>query len=157
MNFLFLDVDGVLNYSGYDNNEIFPLSLDIINRLSQIVKKYNFKIVLSSDWKTGFEKVDGKIIAIQEGYEESSSMKLDRTLKKYDIEIFDLTEQLFGHSREDEIKKYISDNLSDNDFYIIIDDYDMSKTFGNHFIKTNYYGKGFDIYAENKLIKIMEE
>lgn len=60
LNIIFLDIDGVLNYVTCTDrvphsSAIFGINQYNVALLSQIVKKTNAKIVLTSSWKSGWE------------------------------------------------------------------------------------------------------
>ena len=53
MNVLFLDFDGVIRIPNHGDDPIMgcDFDLDIIHKLSEFCELYNFKIVISSDWR----------------------------------------------------------------------------------------------------------
>lgn len=55
MNIIFLDIDGVLTYSGYDNSETANIDEKKVKLLAEIANKTEAKIVLISSWRGGFE------------------------------------------------------------------------------------------------------
>lgn len=51
MNIVFLDVDGVLTYSNYKNNETANIDIEKVRLLKEICDKSNAKVVISSSWR----------------------------------------------------------------------------------------------------------
>lgn len=136
-NIIFLDVDGVLN--GY--NKLNVLGWDIacktkckkiqnwyrnltdpcgvheakIKRLAKIVHSTNSKVVMSSCWRHSFWNVP---------YEEKTDRqkKLTDLLKKYNIEVIDITPRSHNGRREDEIICWLSKKEEKVKSFIILDD-----------------------------------
>ncbi|MBQ3020664.1 MAG: hypothetical protein IJD92_00385 [Bacilli bacterium] len=117
MNIIFLDVDGVLNsidnlervyketnkpHSGFN----YPFDEMCLGNLKILVEKTNAKLVITSIWRKS----------------EIGKRKLLEVLKKYDLDkyVIGFTEVL-NSTREEEIKKYLS-NLEGKINYIILDD-----------------------------------
>lgn len=51
MNIIFLDVDGVLTYNNYQNEETADIDIEKVKLLKQICDKTNSKVVISSSWR----------------------------------------------------------------------------------------------------------
>ena len=51
MNIVFLDVDGELTYSDYDNDETANIDIEKVKLLKEICDKTNAKVVISSSWR----------------------------------------------------------------------------------------------------------
>ena len=162
MKVIFLDVDGVLNSEDdlmvyrekngvtgcilYAEVEDRPLKL-----LKEIVDKTSAKIVISSSWRLGCVR-SGKESIFGGGLYN----KLEKKLKEYGMEIYDITPSLNGDTqRGDEIREWLSKNPTDN-FIILDDDSDMCeyKEMDN-FIHTTYE-HGLTEELKEKAIKILE-
>lgn len=126
MKLIFLDIDGVLNTSEtfkrrhyeYKKTGIYNLEIDDfrLNYLKQIVDCTNAKIVLSSTWRSGFEKKDNKIIPIY-----YKTKQLVDIFEKYGLEFYDITPYDKNRYRENEILKYL-ENREDIESFIVVDD-----------------------------------
>ena len=115
---IFLDIDGVLNgygFIGYIGWEIVCLLKNEyikewyrkisdpcgiheskMRRLAKIVKKTNAKVVMSSSWRFGWWKTP-----YEEMYEDQK--KLTDLLKKYEIDVIDITPRSIDGKRDKEI------------------------------------------------------
>lgn len=162
MKVIFLDVDGVLNCDAsksYCHDDecgvITGIDSDKVKRLAKIVEVTGAKIVLSSDWKVGWEKY---YITCK----PSHAKYLDNHLKKKgNLIIFDKTPITNKGSwyRGEEIITYL--NLhSDITHYVILDDtffedFDC-KEIKEHLVLTDYIIELTDNDVE-KAIKILGE
>lgn len=123
MKVIFLDIDGVLNCrtsKSYCHDDkcglITGIDSDKVKRLAKIVEATNAKIVLSSDWRVGWEKY-------YTTRKPSHAKYLDNHLKKKgNLTIFDKT-PLFhsGYWRGEEILTYLRSH-PDITNYVILDD-----------------------------------
>ena len=147
MKVIFLDIDGVLNCStskSFCHDDtcgiITGIDSDKVKRLARIVEQTGAKIVLSSDWKVGWEKyyITNK---------PSHAKYLDNhLLKKGGLIIFDKTPNINKGSwfRGEEILTYLRLHQG-IDNYVILDDtffedFD-NKNIIDHLIITDYkYG-----------------
>lgn len=151
MKIIFLDIDGVLN--GCDilmrhiikiwqklklPASIFRKYFDIfgvdekrVKMLAKIVQKTNAKIVMSSTWRFSFWKTS---------YEEKCERqkKLYNLLKKYDIEVVDITPTSSTGRRETEIQQWLNNTELVVDSFVILDDesFDL-KSFEKRLVKTS--------------------
>lgn len=124
MNYIFLDIDGVLNSQKYilktnkkKNTPRIEHHFDqrAIKRLSKICKKNHAQIVLSSSWRCGFDD------KMEPNQEDVYSSKLNEYFKKYNIRIIGRT-TLEHMDRGAQINKYIREHLRYADNYLVIDD-----------------------------------
>lgn len=152
MNYIFLDIDGVLNnkrhykkqhkkYGGRFCCENMPFNPRSIKNLRKIIDKTNSKIVLSSSWR--------RI--------EKCMTVLKARLIEYGIKIYSITPFIDG-CRGKEILKWCEENLKENDKILIIDDnlYDIKEYFEtNEIVKINYeYGlDSFKTYESIKKLR----
>ena len=147
MKIIFLDIDGVLNYSNYFKyinklrliynkllkedkyillKTIIKIDIEKVYLLKEIIDRTNSKIVLTSSWRN----LD--IYPLIEEY-----------LINIGIPIVDTTK--FLNSRGEEIIDYLNNHKIDN--YIIIDDDifpDYNEELLFHLIHTNFYNNGLD-------------
>lgn len=134
---LFLDFDGVLNCKRCRTNDdiIHP---GHVNQLNRVIDKTGAKVVISSTWRLF-----------------SSPLELFTLLKEkgYGYEILDITPELFGKLRGDEIKFWLSKNPAKS-FAIIDDDHDMGSIL-HRLVKTND-DTGLCEKDANKLISMFE-
>lgn len=143
MKVIFLDIDGVLNCStskSFCHDDlcgiIHGIDSDKVKRLAKIVEATNAKIVLSSDWRVGWEKY-------YLTRKPSHAKYLDNHLKKKgNITIFDKTPLSHsGYWRGEEILTYLRSH-PDITNYVILDDTffeDFSiKEIEEHLVLTDY-------------------
>ena len=143
MKVIFLDIDGVLNCrtsKSYCHDDeigiITGIDSDKVKRLAKIVEVTDAKIILSSDWKVGWEKC-------YTGQKPSHVKYLDNHLyKKGKLIIKDKTPDINkGWSRGEEILSYLKAH-PDIDNYVILDDtfFDdfIIKEIEEHLILTDY-------------------
>ena len=159
MKVIFLDIDGVLNCStskSFCHDDlcgiIHGIDSDKVKRLAKIVEATNAKIVLSSDWRVGWEKH-------YMTRKPSHAKYLDNHLKKKgNITIFDKT-PLFhsGYWRGEEILTYLRSH-PDITNYVILDDTlfeDFSdKEISEHLVLTDHK-VGLTDGGVEKAIKIL--
>lgn len=128
MKIIFLDIDGVLN--GYDKYtyfiadlfdsrnifgyDIFGVHKHKVRLLSRIVRSTDAKVVLCSSWRSSWRVPY---------FECRSRMKeLKDLFYKYNIDVLDITPKINGGTREDEIRKWLSDTDYDITNFVILDD-----------------------------------
>jgi hypothetical protein len=143
MKAIFLDVDGVLNCStskSYCHDDICGvitgIDSDKVKRLARIVEATDAKIILSSDWKVGWEK---RYITRK----PSHAKYLDNHLyKKGKLIISDKTPNTHGgYWRGEEILTYLRSHPDITDYVILDDTFfeDFStKEIEEHLVLTNY-------------------
>ena len=101
MNYLFLDVDGVIRL---DKEKEFPLfNKESLFNLKLIFLMTNCKIILTSDWKNDSKKLKN----------------LQRVLKIFNLEITDIVAGKY-ENRGKNIKNYLENHYCDN--YLVLDD-----------------------------------
>ena len=164
MNYIFLDIDGVLNSNEFimkhvDDDVI--LDEDAIKLLSNLVNVTHAKVVLSSSWRIYFTE-DGNP---KDNSFTKRGYKLKELLTKFNIEIIGITKTGIGKhgnvydegNRYDEIVDYIDKNLKENDNYVIIDDddfYGSLHQFKDKFIQTSFW-KGLTEEHIKKGMKVL--
>lgn len=156
MKAIFLDVDGVLTTFSYHNPDTNHINPEKVQVLRQIVERTGAKIVLTSTWKMGYDKDSGK--------KEDYYKVLENILMQYDLEIFDITDDIpekiknplpqtfsledldnvegvHGTGRAAEVAQWIRDHSVED--FVILDDEDHAwKEYGldENWIHTCYYG-----------------
>lgn len=120
MKIIFLDIDGVLRNKKCKGNDAESLSSDNLYCLKQIVNRTNAEIVVTSTWRK---------------YPLAFAKFKCRLRDECELEIFSKTIDFGGwlESRPVEIKEWLSGFL-DVENYVVLDDHDMSKDFGENFI-----------------------
>lgn len=138
MKVVFLDFDGVLNSDRYIRNceeeglIIDPARMELLKR---IVKSTNSVIVLSTSWRSHWEKNNEEC--------NETGVQINDIFKKYDLEIYDKTSTLFL-KREDAIKAWL-DTHNQTENFVVLDDAFLSADFLNgHFVKTSNLRDGLD-------------
>ena len=135
MNYIFLDVDGVLNnrkhykkqhekYGGRFICENMPFNPRSLKNLRKIIDKTAAKIVISSSWRRS----------------TTAMAVLEARLIEYGIKIHSTTPKL--QNRKEEILEWCKQNMKSADKYIIIDDelYNMLEHWNyNTIIKIDSY------------------
>lgn len=179
MKVIFLDIDGELTYAGYENPNTNDIDPEKVRLLKEIVIATDAKIVLSSSWKCGYNKVTGE--------KRKFYRTLETMLEIEGLSIYDTTEDIpgeflknlpaqkektmtlsdlekipvkFGTGRGAEISKWIIDHHLES--FVILDDEDHDwENYGleNHWICPSWYDEngGLNIYHVKKAIQILEE
>lgn len=154
---IFLDVDGVLNGYNFLNlagwniscflhiqnwykkyaRKPFAIHEEKVKRLAKIVHSTYAKVVMSSIWRYGFWNVP---------YENKSDNQklLTDLLKKYDIEVIDITPKSFDGRRDKEILSWLSQHENEIDSFVVLDDerFDLECFVGTHLVQTSSVPKG---------------
>jgi len=160
MKVIFLDIDGVLNcatsksYCVEDGGRVIKgVDSDKVKRLAKIVEATGAQIILSSDWKDGWNKY-------YTSQKPSHAKYLDNHLyKKGKLTIKDKTPTIYKGTwfRGEEILTYLRTHR-DIDNYVILDDTffeDFSdKRIEEHLVLTNH-GVGLTDADCEKAIKIL--
>ncbi len=175
MKIIFLDIDGVLNGYNYWNTfgwkiacvtksgrikswyknitKPFGIHEKKVKRLAKIVRKTGAKVVMSSIWRFRWRNTP---------YEEQceNHKKLTDLLKKYNIEVIDITPRSRDGKRDKEILSWLSKHKNEVDRFIILDDKNsFLRAFDDdeRFIQTSSVHKGIMIcghYSEDTGLKI---
>lgn len=136
---IFLDIDGVLNHSGYFKTalamqELDPIDPECIKNLNAIVEQTGANIVISSSWRMMADIETITNLLKDKGF---IGRVIGGTPDIYKT-------HSFNAPRGCEIKKWIDDNIDDKGLisykkYIIIDDdSDMLLEQAEHFIHTTF-------------------
>lgn len=134
---IFLDVDGVL-HNAYEGKVIFDPKC--MNLLKELVEKTRAKIVLSSSWREL----------------PKTRHLVDEKLREYGMEIFDQTHISLTNYREEEISDWLHFYAPQSKF-VILDDWDMSRTFPDNMVCTCGPDRSGLIESDiEKALKILE-
>lgn len=156
MNIVFLDVDGELTYSEYENAETADIDIEKVKILKEMCDRTGAKVVITSSWR-GSEIYTPRIyytlidILTTNGIEViGDAPYIDAKYKEIDLPktTFALDEvphlQLkYGTGRAAEIQAWLKEHEIDR--FIILDDEDWNwKDYGyeNNWIQPTWYGNG---------------
>jgi len=162
MKIVFLDVDGELTYSDYENAETANIDIEKVKLLKEICDKSNAKVVISSSWR-GSENHIPKIYYILRNILENNGIRVMGNTPHLSAEFEDkgvqqainLDEQVinlddisrlkckYGTGRAAEVKKWIDEHEVDN--FVILDDEDWDWSdygYENNWIQPTWYGNG---------------
>lgn len=179
-NYIFLDVDGVLNnynwllktYHDKDSAIAWDLDPKCVYWLADLCKNCNAKIVLSSSWRSSIGddlQVLPRIKELEEqqGYTGHTSLLL-RTFKENNIELVGKTDNDRPEDENDfwdragQIYRYILHNITRGDQFIILDDEDVpglgapkyKNVLQDRFLLTDFYGDGLNEEIVKKAKKL---
>ena len=154
MKVIFLDIDGVLNYTQWYTNNRNPGNINgeegdldplCVNRIINICNNTGAKVVISSDWRISWYGTQLRLARM--GLDENYI--LDKTPERIWITI-----PGFDHSRGAEINDWLEMH-PECDKYIIIDDRtDFKSNQQKHFIHIDYHC-GITDEDMNKAINIL--
>lgn len=157
MNIVFLDVDGELTYSDYDNEETANIDIEKVKLLKEICDKADAKVVISSSWRgsdtytpriyhtliniltSNDIEVLGDTPHIKTEFEGDVPDRIAETTLE-DLPSFKVKH---GTGRAAEIQKWIGEHDVDN--FVILDDedYDWSDYgYDKHWIQPTWFGDG---------------
>ena len=129
MNYIFLDIDGVMNNKQdwlakknkstgkFDNACMF--CDQAWQMLSDVCKATDARIILSSSWRLGLKEDGDRIYALFTNEE-----KLLNYFDKYEIRLVALTDNK-GSTRGKQIIRFVKDYLTPYDDYVVLDDEDF--------------------------------
>jgi len=155
MNVIFLDVDGELTYSNYENHKTANIDVEKVKLLKEICDKSNAKVVISSSWR-GSESHTPKIYYILREILKNNGICVVGNTPHLSTEFEDIAERnkisfdnthhlkiKFGTGRAAEIQKWISEHNVDN--FVILDDEDFDWSdygYENNWIQPTWVGNG---------------
>lgn len=172
MNYIFLDVDGVLNSENFikehlDDDVILDESK--VELLEKLVKATNAKVVLSSSWRTFFSPKMNVLTSIWTFEPYTRGKELKALLEKHGIKLVGRTKvsrnrwgDIYDEGlRGDEIEKYIKNHLNENDKFVVFDDEIFAlesslMRFGDSFIRTEWK-EGLQEKDIEKALNILEK
>ena len=131
MNYIFLDIDGVMNNQtdwlnkAKNNLEEFQGHRMFCDKawelLSNVCATTNARVVLSSSWRLGLTSTKEGFISRHS--DDHSSGKLLTYFKKYHIELVGLTPSYYDN-RGTQITTYVENYLKPTDNWVVLDDED---------------------------------
>lgn len=142
MKVIFLDFDGVIN--NINSNDL--VDFENIKYLLEIIKITNAKIVATTSTKYSLQR------KYKSDYKKTTFSKYVEKLKKYNIEIYDITPYI-NENRELEIKEYLKNHSEIEEFLILDDDY-IIESLKEHQVFLNFY-KGITIEHVNPSLNIL--
>lgn len=172
MNVIFLDVDGVLTYSDYDNEETADIDIEKVKLLKEICDETNAKIVISSSWRgsgthtpqiyytllnilasNGID-VLGNTSHIKSEFEEDPPDLISLTA----LQDPSYLKIKYGTGRAAEIRQWLNEHEVDN--FVILDDGNYNWAaydYATHWVQPTWFGNG-GLKREHvdRAIKILE-
>lgn len=151
---IFLDVDGELTYSNYQNRETANIDIEKVKLVKEICDKTGAKVVISSSWR-GSEDYTPKIYYVLIEILSKNDIKVlgDTPYLKTEIigdvhETISLEENLdlkckYGTGRAAEIQKWINEHEVES--FVILDDEDWQWSdygYENNWIQPTWFGDG---------------
>ena len=154
MKIIFLDVDGELTYSNYQNRETANIDIEKVKLVKEICDKTGAKVVISSSWR-GSEDYTPKIYYVLIEILSKNGIKVlgDTPYLKTEI-IGDVPETIsfgenldlkckYGTGRAAEIQKWINEHEVES--FVILDDEDWQWSdygYENNWIQPTWFGDG---------------
>lgn len=157
MKVIFLDVDGELTYSDYNNKETENIDIEKVKLLKEICDKTNAKVVISSSWR-GSETYTPRIYYTLIGILTSNGIEvlgdtpyieaefegdIAQIMAETTLEELPYLKTKYGTGRAAEIQKWISEHDVDN--FVILDDEDWDWSdygYDTHWVQPTWFGDG---------------
>jgi len=157
---VFLDFDGVLNYSDFIQSRVKPkhmsdyagwkkfhegLDPGNVENLNRIIEETGAEIIISSSWRILYTVKQLKIILKSNGF-------------RFPEKIVGRTDSLGGDKRRgDEIKKWLIDHRCEDAVFVIIDDDSDMGDLIERLVQTKWFGKGLESHHANQAIRMLNE
>lgn len=114
--------------------------------LRRIVEATGAKLVLSTSWRTHWEK------NAETG--DETGRQINQIFEEYQLEVYDKTPQL-GARREEEIRRWL-ELAAEVENFVVLDDMFLCADFlKNHFVRTSNFRDGLDEEDAQKAIAIL--
>ena len=157
MNIIFLDVDGELTYSDYENEETANIDIEKVKYIKEICDKTGAKVVISSSWR-GSDSYTPKIYYVLIDILTSNGIEVlgdtphlptefegnvSNSISSTTLEELPDLKIKYGTGRAAEIQKWISEHDVDN--FVILDDEDwdwFDYGYDTHWIQPTWSGDG---------------
>lgn len=153
---VFLDVDGELTYSAYENPDTEDIDIEKVKLLKEICNRTGAKVVITSSWRGNEEytpkcyytltnilshfKID--VLGDAPYVPAEPEHEIDWT-KGVTIGELSRTNVKYGTGRAAEVQKYMQDNDVDNFVILDDDDWDCHRYgYGDNWIRPTWYGDG---------------
>lgn len=116
MNYIFFDVDGVLNGTDENGNWIDEeIQVEKVNNLINLAKSTNSKLIMSSTWRTAWND-KGELVKTRK-----HNILLDELLRNADCALYSVT-PIIEYNRNKEIKQWLALHAKADDRFICLDD-----------------------------------
>ncbi|WP_373266219.1 HAD domain-containing protein [Hungatella hathewayi] len=175
MKIVFLDIDGVLTYDGYENRETAHIDENKVELLAEIIKETDSKIVLISSWRGQFRNglyVHPKIYYIMVKILQKHGLSINDIVPYINVEITDKREVSLltlddlskieinpETGRAAEVHQWLCSHPEVKRFVILDDEDNAWDYYGyeRYWIQTNYYDKNGGLSKEhvNRAIAIL--
>lgn len=155
VNYILLDIDGVLNNSNHwkhlrflghnDDGALLAIDDSQVDNLKYIYDKFNVKIILSSSWRNDMNGLRA----------------ITKILGEKGMFIYKHTPELsdkmftFAERRKQEILKWVRDNVEKDDYWLALDDVNLQLDV-NNFVKTKP-AVGFDTKKRDRVAFLFEQ
>lgn len=157
MKIIFLDVDGELTYSDYENEETANIDIEKVKLLKEICDKTDAKVVISSSWR-GSDSYTPRIYYVLIDILTSNGIEVlgdtphlptefeDNVPNSISLATLEDLPDLkikYGTGRAAEIQKWIGEHDVDN--FVILDDEDFDWSdygYDTHWIQPTWFGDG---------------
>lgn len=171
MNYIFLDVDGVLNSQKYmikthkklkkilknktESEMIYAtrhVDTKAVYRLSKIVKATNAKIIMSSSWRGAWKYGEPST-------NNYTAFYLNSVMHNFGIAVDDITTLVY-HDRGEQILQYVFENLKPEDNWIVIDDeiFDIDRYISlDKVVKTNFKTGLLNKHIKEAILKMRKQ
>lgn len=158
MNVLFLDIDGVLNSEKYflslkeEHMLKMPLDHRCVERVKRIVDETGAKIVISSSWRTGWDKDPAR--NMEEG------RLLDEIFQEHGLSIYDKTPVSPQRKRPLEIKEWLEQCDQKVHRFVILDDCDFhwkDYRLHGHWVATDFASSGLTDEKADEVIALFKK
>jgi len=151
MKVIFLDVDGVLNYSKcwerpeHKNNGTFVWDKDCISQLNRIIKETGAKIVVSSTWRNSKEHYNAVLNEMN-----IEGEFIGKTPKYVPVDHPD------GSQRGDEIQAWMdSQEIEPIEKFVILDDDADMRHLIDHLIQSDFMKEGLTKELADEAIQML--
>ena len=158
MKIIFLDVDGELTYSDYDNSETSDIDVEKVKLLKEICDRTGAKVVISSSWRGNEDYTPRIYLVLRRIFEEYGVdvigdcpyidvcfVKNEVTEKNYfDVANIDKYIVEHGTGRAAEVEQWLNEH-PDTESYVILDDEDHDwKDYGmdKNWVRPTWFGDG---------------
>lgn len=157
MKVIFLDIDGVLNYTNCPYklpDGWYFVDDEKIKLLKEIIDATDAKVILSSTWRVGWEDLEHNM----QTTDAENFIRLRDKLREFNIEFLSRTPML-GKTRGEEIMQWIQNwNGEIIESFVILDDLPETEfaLYKRNLVKTSF-GKGLLKGHVNKTVKILNK
>lgn len=150
---IFLDVDGELTYSNYQNTKTANIDIEKVKLLKEICDRTGAKVVISSSWRGNGHRTPHIYYVLLDilqsneieviGNTPHITLEFDETVKSVVLNQMHRFKLKYGTGRAAEIQKYIQDNNVDK--FVILDDEDFDWAdygFDKYWVQPTWFDDG---------------